>query len=533
MVGVQLGEWVVEGELGKGSWGVVYRVHHHQQPSRLMAIKILRDPRTKDPAFHLRFQAEMAVLRRLDHPHIIKYYDHGLYEDYPYYVMELIEGGSFDRLIRERHRIPWEEVLTISIQIVSALRYAHRRGILHRSLKPSNVLEFGPGQVKIGDFGILKLLTDSSIAPAASPVLEPVYSSPEQLSGKALSKRSDFYCYGTLLYTMLVGRPPFAATNFVEVVQKVCFTLPERPIHYLPDLPEEIDSLITKLLAKEPGHRPGSGTLLLRELERIWSDLERKQRLGKKPEFPPMGSDADVTIDPEVEDDSHEYTSVEPTENRWRKALLLLLALILVIAILIWAFFFRGESAEFLISQARPLMESSNYEDWEKGWDEYLSKLARRYPDQYTDEVEEGKFRVDRLRELRGSVLASRLRHYHSEAERFYDEGYRLSKAGDIHNARQKWKHLLVVFRDDESEQKWIFAAQLGLRLVVEKKFDDRAELADAQRVRQELQREVARLQQYRSEGNTPKADELRKSLEALYEGHPVFEDFRTELNPK
>lgn len=533
MVGVQLGEWVVDGELGRGSWGVVYRVRHHQQTTRQMAVKLLTDPRAKDPAFHLRFQAEMAVLRRLDHPHIVKYYDHGLHEGYPYYVMELVEGTGYDQQLRERQRIPWEEVLTISIQIVAALRYAHRRGILHRSLKPSNVLHLAPGQVKIGDFGMLKLLAEASAMPTASPVLEPVYSSPEQLSGKALSKRSDFYSYGTLLYTLLVGRPPFAAANFVEVVQKVCFTLPERPIHYLPDLPEEIDALVTKLLSKEPAHRPGSGTLLLRELERIWSDLERKQRLGKRPEFPPSGSDADVALGPEIEEESHDYVSVPAEERRWPKAVLLVLGLSGVVAVLVWAFFFRGESAESLIAQARPLMESSKVEDWEKAWDDHLSKLVRNFPDQATEEVKECKFRVERVRELRGSVLGSRPRQYQSEAERFYDEGYRLCKAGDVRNGRLRWQHLLAVFRDDEGERKWVFAAQLGLQLVTEKKPDERVQLADAQRVRQELQREVDRVRQFRGEGNATRADELRKALEALYEGHPAFEEFRAELNPK
>jgi serine/threonine-protein kinase len=529
MIGVTLGEWIVEAELGRGSWGTVYRVRHQIDPERKMAIKLVTDPRAKDAAFHLRFQAEMAVLRRLDHPHIVRYYDHGIHEQQPYFVMEYLEGGSFESRFRESQRIPWQEMLALAIQIVAALRYAHRRGILHRSLKPSNLFEFGPGQIKIGDFGLLKLLADSSAPGASSTVLAPIYCTPEQLSGKALSKRSDFYALGTLLYTLIVGRPPFSGAGFVEIVQKICFTLPERAIHYLPDLPEEIDYLISKLLSKEPAHRPGSGTLLLSELERIWSDLERRQKLGKKPELPAQGSDAEVVLDSDTEEEAFDYRPVREPRGRWTQAISLFLALCGVIGILVWAFFFRGESAEVLFARGQALMESTEPEDWERGWDDSLSKLAQKFPDQYATQVKEAKSKVESYRELKPVIALSRRRQYQSEAERFYYEGYRLCQAGNYPAARAKWENLRTLFAESERDKRWLFAAELGLKLVREVKIDENLQAAGQERIRDAIRDCVRKYRELKT-NNNPLAKSYLQALESLYEDEPIFEEFRDEL---
>jgi eukaryotic-like serine/threonine-protein kinase len=461
-----IGDWIIEETIGQSGLGIVYRVHQKEDATQIMAIKVLTHPLTQDPKFQNRFQAEMAVLRRLDHPHIVRYYDHGVHEGQIYYVMDCVEGTDFDTRLREGNKPKLEETLTACLQIVSALRYAHRRGILHRGLKPSNVLIGKDGKIKLSDFGILKLFVDAGADQPLMNLLPPAFTSPEQISGKAISKRTDFYAVGTLMYTLLVGRPPFTGNNFVEIVQKVCFTLPERPIHFVADLPEEVDYLIVKLLAKDPSQRPGSGTLLLEELEKIWSELERRNRIGKKPELPASSAEIESPLEGEEEEPEWRFQPSRKRDDRLQRAIILGGALLIVIGILVWAFYFRVPSAESLYEAALPLMQSEKPEDWEKAWDEYLSRLSQKYPDQYAKEVADMKFRVERIRELRLGFNIGKQSQPRSEAERFYYEGYRLCQAGDFAGAKQRWQNLIGAFGalESEKEQRWVKAASLALK---------------------------------------------------------------------
>ena len=531
MTDLQLGEWQVDSELGRGVWATVFRVHRSSAPLERMAIKLITDPRAKDPTFQMRFQAEMAVLRRLDHPNLVKYFDHGIHEGQPYYVMDLVEGKNFETRLQEGNRPRWEEVLAMWMQMVSVLRYAHRRGILHRSLKPSNLFDCGNLQIKLSDFGILKLFTDPSVEPATAPYLPAAFTSPEQLSGKSLSKRSDFYALGTLIYTLLVGRPPFIGASLVETVQKVCFTLPERPIHFIPDLPEEIDHLIIKLLAKEPGQRPGSGTLLLSELERIWSDLERRRKLGKKPDLPPSSSDTDINLDSEVEENPEwQNRSVGENQGKWRQAIGIGLALIAILAILVWAFFFRGPSAQTLFDDAQPLLKSEKPEDWEKAWDDHLGKLAQRFPDQFVNEVKEAKNRVDAVRELRLATAIAKRAQYQSEAERFYYEGFRLFQAGDLTSARERWDNLLILFGSLEKERRWTLAASLGIKRLQELKEDPNARPSPIPRKREVITAALAHADELRQNAHGSEAGAILTALRILYANDPDVAEFKDQL---
>ena len=297
MIGERLGNWIIDAEIARSDMGSLVRAHAADDPSRQAALKWLTHAKAKTPEFEKNFLAQIELLRKLKHPAIVAVYEGGTHDGTPYYVMEWIEGSEFQTILRRGERPAWTEVLTIALQIVPALRYAHRRGVLHRDLKPSNLFRCLDGLVKLSDFGVTKFFGDALITNADNVLGSAFYISPEQAAGKPHTKRSDFYGLGCLLYTLVVGRPPFSGNTVVELIHKHCFVLPERPIHFVRDLPEEIDRFIMKLLAKEPAQRPGSGTLLIQELEGIWSAFERRGMVGKRPPVFAAEDDGDVQIE--------------------------------------------------------------------------------------------------------------------------------------------------------------------------------------------------------------------------------------------
>jgi eukaryotic-like serine/threonine-protein kinase len=547
MIGERLGDWVMNAEIGHGPLGRVFRAHAADDQNRLMAVKWLTHPRAREPGFQQRFQAEMAILRRLEHPNIVRYFDHGIHEGAPYYVADFVDGVDCDVLLRAGKRPDWREVLAWAMHLVSALRYAHRRGILHRDLKPSNVLigsefrvpssEFRTGnselgtrnsELKITDFGIARLFTEGTPNPAEDVIGSGAFLIPELAAGKPITKRSDFYALGGVLYTLLTRRPPFIGNNVVELIHKHCFVLPERPQHYVPDLPDDFDRLVLRLLAKEPAQRPASGTLLLEELERIWGELERRGQVGKRPEVArltgePVAESPRAIKQPDDEDES-DWDLMHPRRElpSFSRGLLYGFLLVLVIGVLIWAFFFRGPDAEELHREGAQLLASDNPADWERAWHDYFEPLARRYPDRYASEVKEAKLRADEQVELRRALLAGRSARYQSEAERLFYEGLRLVQGGEFPAARQVWNNLIHAYGVLDQEQRWVRLAQQGLAELDKPREGGKTGRIDAAgRIRLAVEAALAQAERLRQEGKTAEADEVRRALERLYRDDP------------
>src|SRR5438874_413607 len=253
MIGARVGNWYLEAELARGPHGAVYKARGFDDPDRRAAVKVLTNPTARDPAFLQRFPAEMLALQRLDHPNVAKYYDSGVHGGLPYFAAELVEGTDGARLL-EGGRRPWRVVLALAVQAARALKHGHNRNVLHRDLKPAHLMLAADGTLKVLGFGLARV-----VPPALGPV--PVigsaaYLPPETASGKPPTRRSDFYSLGGVLYTLLTGRPPFAAATLVELTHKQCYALPERPGMIVPDLPPEFDEFVCTLLDKNPSRRP-------------------------------------------------------------------------------------------------------------------------------------------------------------------------------------------------------------------------------------------------------------------------------------
>src|SRR5262245_13822523 len=222
MNGDRLGKWILFKELGRGGMGRVYHARE-EIGGREAAVKVLAAELAQDVGFLQRFQREIDILRQLEHPNIVRFYEAGCENGLYFYAMEYVEGESLEDTLGRQGRLPWRDVLDIALQVCPALKHVHDHGIIHRDLKPANLLRTTGGVIKLSDFGVAKVFAQGQLTAIGGVVGTAAYVSPEQAAGKPITKRSDLYALGAVLYTLLTGRPPFEGEGFVDVLHKHCY----------------------------------------------------------------------------------------------------------------------------------------------------------------------------------------------------------------------------------------------------------------------------------------------------------------------
>jgi serine/threonine-protein kinase len=261
------GRYQVVRKLGAGGMANVY-LAEDQELGRRVAIKILNDRHAGDEQFVERFRREAKNAAALSHPNIVSIYDRGEAEGTYYIAMEYLDGRSLKELIVQRGPAPVTVSVEYARQILSALRFAHRHGIVHRDIKPHNVLVDAEGRVKVTDFGIARAGA-SQMTEAGSIVGTAQYLSPEQARGTDVDQRSDLYSLGIVLYELLTGSLPFNGDTPVEIAMKHLSTIPEAPSAKRPEVPRDLDLIVTRALAKDPDDRYQSAEEMDADLERF------------------------------------------------------------------------------------------------------------------------------------------------------------------------------------------------------------------------------------------------------------------------
>src|SRR5262245_39326063 len=275
MIGGRLGNWVIDRELGHGGMGHVY-LAHEEPGGRRAALKVLAAELARESGFLQRFQREIDVLKTLDHPNIIRFYEAGSQDGNFFYAMEYVEGSTYEQLLHERGRLEWHEVLDLALQVCPALKHAHDRGVIHRDIKPSNLMRAADGAVKLADFGIAHVFAGDHLTATGGVVGTGEYLSPEQASGKPVTKRSDLYSLGVVLYTLVTGRTPFQGDNIVDLLHQHRYGQFDKPGRLVPDLPHELDEVICRMLEKDPARRPPDAGVLAKQLDSLQRKLDRK-----------------------------------------------------------------------------------------------------------------------------------------------------------------------------------------------------------------------------------------------------------------
>ncbi|MBN1854923.1 MAG: serine/threonine protein kinase [Pirellulales bacterium] len=270
----RLGPYRVGEELGKGGMGAVYRAEHIET-GELVAVKALTPQLAMAEGFRERFEAEIESLKKLRHEGIVRLVGYGEQNGILFYAMELVEGTSLEEEISAGRRFNWREVTEVGVQVCRALKHAHDHGIVHRDIKPANLLLNTEGKIKIADFGIARLFGGTQLTSAGGVLGTADYMSPEQAEGRAVTEKCDQYSLGGVMYALLAGRPPFRAKNLPEMLQMQRFAEPEPVRRFAPDTPEQLEQVISQLLAKDPNDRFRNVLVLGRHLEAMQKALSR------------------------------------------------------------------------------------------------------------------------------------------------------------------------------------------------------------------------------------------------------------------
>ncbi len=511
MTGQRIGQWILGAELGRGPAGVVYRAVWAIDAGRTAAVKLYSHPAALAPDVVATFPADFLALKRLGHPNIVEYYDAGVHDGRPWFAAELVEGTDGGALLKAHVKKPGEpglawadDVLRIAVQVARALKHGHHRSLLHRSLKPSNLLVTPDGVVKVSDYGMTKLIAVPVADLPADPWGTAGFLAPEQYTGKPLTRKSDLYSLGGVLYALVAGRPPFPAASIAEFVHKHCYTLPDRPASFAPDIPADLDDLICLLLAKDPNRRPASPAAVMDELDQIRGKVERK---GHRIAWPADPGDQSGPLPALTEDAAPRAESSQRDRPLMSRPAVVLPMFALVVAAAAVLYFRPRPTADDLYAAAKPLVASNDPADWDRAADN-LDPLATRFPDAYRAEVAAARADLQDKRQLRRALDQAGRARPATPAEYAYTRGLKLAEAGDLAGARRMWETVGRVFMPVEAEKRWVLLAAAALTAS-----------ADAPPPRCGYDTITAALAAH---AGTPAAAGVRATLEDLYRDDPA-----------
>ncbi len=297
-----------------------------------VAVKVIRIddlPRSAEERALKRFEREAKALAKLDHPNIVKVMDYGEYEGSPYLVMPYLPGGTLKQYFKNKRRLDWREAVGLLLPITRALAYAHDEGVIHRDVKPSNILLTTSGEPMLTDFGVAKVIDEEvtqDLTGTSATVGTPEYMAPEQVISKTVDHRADIYALGVVMFEMVTGRRPYEADTPMAVLFKHASDPLPRPRDLVPDLPEQVEQVLLKALAKKPDDRyqdMGEFTSALKKMEIAEQRIDDSQsQLIKEAlshnEYPVTLNTVDQTEKKHKEDESWAFPANDNDEETSR-----------------------------------------------------------------------------------------------------------------------------------------------------------------------------------------------------------------------
>jgi serine/threonine-protein kinase len=468
---IRIGSYIIEKQIGAGGMGTVY-LGKHDQTGQQAAIKVLPASFSREPGAIARFTREIDALKQISSPYIVKLCDSGVDENETYYyAMEYVQGETLAFRLRQEKRIGWREVIEIVIQICTALKAAHDAGIVHRDLKPSNLIFSEDGTVKLTDFGVAQVFASSRLTATGGIIGTAEYMSPEQAQGQRVTKKSDLYSLGAVMYVMLTGRPPFSGKTTLDIIQKHRYAGFDRPSLIATDMPHWLDDIVCQLLEKDPDKRIPDAYVLSRRLQEVLKKVElsmQEQTIGSEndsmlaptvaanqrgdePGVPTLMRDL---LKAEVEK-SHRPSAIGSFfNNTW---ILIGMLLLLIGGGVVW---FRGKalSAEELFKKGAALMSQPQGPDWITARDEFFDPLIQSDPDRWEKQVEPYLQRIVRYEFIHSlkNQTRKRLRRVSApkgEVERILNLALYYRDVGDVFRAQQMLSALGTLIENDPKHQ--------------------------------------------------------------------------------
>lgn len=442
----RIGPFELHEKLGVGGMGIVYRAKYLKN-GVFVAVKVLSPDLMADPKIAVRFDREMAILKKLQHPHIVKYYGGSSSGAQKFYAMELVKGGSLEQLLKRKGPLDWERAVDYAIQIAKALEHAHAAGVIHRDLKPANLLITSRG-LKLTDFGIARDTQSTALTAAGKTLGTMAYMAPEQISGKhPIGAKTDLYALGCVLFEMLTGRTVFESETQPELLFKHLDEDPPSVREFNINVPLWVDELIGELLEKEPADRPFDALAVQVKLDEIKQKVAENESFVKQT----LVGGAAATM----KEGDAELTRILGKPKRKKKkavqapiyerAWFLVLCLAGVIGLLTWGFWPASETKRF--ASIQPIMASTQPDEWYEA--EYLIKgYLEDFPDgEHSAQVREWKDWIDMTRaERQAELRETRGRDPESPAERAYMDARQFERFGDRLTALQKYRAMPDLF---------------------------------------------------------------------------------------
>jgi serine/threonine-protein kinase len=461
-----IGPFELGPKVGVGGMGVVYRATY-TKTGLPCAIKVLSPdvlgPDNKGSSqLERRFEREIDILKKLQHPHIVRYYGGGKVGSQRFYAMELVTGGSLEGYLKKKKKLGWEETITLSRQIAVALEHAHAAGVIHRDLKPANLLMTPEGQIKLTDFGIARDTTATALTAAGKTVGTYAYMAPEQIRGKPpVDRRTDLYAMGCVMFEMLTGETPFESENAGEMLVKHLQEDPSRVTSLAPDVPIWLEELVLRLLEKEPDERYYDALALQVALDEVKEKVSRQasvvgQTLGGGT-TKTAGVDG-VTKEGGVKKKKKKKRDKTPVyEQLW----FLATAFVLVLGLIGWQIQrAMYPSEESLYARAVELMSQEDPGRWVDAKNKYLPELLRRFPE--GARAAEAQALLDKV-EMHFAVEQARnrgTRPSKSEGERLFLEADKFERFGDSVSALDVYESMITLLESAPEERVYVLLAK-------------------------------------------------------------------------
>ncbi|MEJ2464771.1 MAG: protein kinase [Candidatus Thiodiazotropha sp.] len=285
-----IGRFHVIEAIGEGAMSIVYKAFD-PEINRTLAIKVLRGECAADPEYRYRFVQEAKAAGKLTHPNIVTIFDVGEAEAGPYIAMEYLEGPTLDKLMLSGQRVSIREAVIYGIQLAEALDYSHARGIVHRDVKPSNIISLGERDgIRITDFGIAHMETAGTAQRTIMGTVlgTPQYMSPEQIEGLPVDGRSDLFSLGVILYQLITGEKPFTSATLTSLLLQIVKEDPVPLVDKVGDVPQSLQKIVAKLLAKKPEQRFQTGQELAQQLRRVVHEIDEREQHGSEARILPL-----------------------------------------------------------------------------------------------------------------------------------------------------------------------------------------------------------------------------------------------------
>ncbi len=514
----RLGPFELQEVLGVGGMGIVYKAVY-VKTGQHVAVKVLSPDLMADAKVAQRFEREMAILKKLKHPHIVQYYGGSTSGTQRFYAMELVRGGSLEQELRTRGPRAWEEVVEYGLQIAQALEHAHGVGIVHRDLKPANLLLTRRGVLKLSDFGIARDTQCTALTAAGKTLGTTAYMAPEQITGKhPITARTDLYALGCVLFQLLSGRTPFESETQPEMLFKHIDEEPPSVREFNHNVPVWLDQLIDELLEKEPADRPYDALAVQVKLEEVKQHVADRESVARQTAIGGGG----IT----VQADRDELTRIlgkKKTRKRkksrgplYERTWFLSLCLLALVGLVTWGVWPRSEAE--LYAELQPLMQSHEPGEW-YGAEPGIQKLLARFPT--GEHATEAQGWLDRIAmdraEKQAELRASLGRDPDSHAERLYLEARQYERFGDRLTALSKYEGIPALFDADAEARPYVNLSRRQAQLIKDTLGQDEDPM-------EFVRQQIAEADALYLNNEKVRARSRWQSIVSLYESHTEFE---------